>query len=1198
MTPTPEVQKRLRQYLLGQLAEAAREEIEKDLLVSTELFEELQVTEDELTDQYLAGNLSRDERTDFERNFLITAERQDKLKFGRAFKRYVSALVPAQAFADSRPSPGGWVRARSLFSSRYAIAAFTLFLIVIAFGVWRFTFYKSDLDKGLLALNDAYREQRPVESRISSLSYAPYPKTRGPNDPGRFDEVARTRAEAILGNAFNERPDDKTRHALGQVFLAKRQFDLAIQQFDAAVKAGSNNPKLFSDLGAAWLEKGKLDQAGTEPGKGTFDRAQALANLNKALELDGKLLDARFNRALCLQLMQLPDPAAAEWREYLKLDSTSLWAEEARRNLKQLEERNGARSKRNPFEEFLKAYQSGDDESAWLLISRNRDLSGGPIANALIDKYLAADAASEESAKAHKALSYVATIETKRSGDRFVGDLAEQLSALSLSQRAEMSDARRLLKQGQEELWQSQPGAGELLAEAKTRFARLGVKSEAIYAQYPLGFFFLNQKKTDEALAAFAEVVRTTRAQQYRWLLAQALNATANTQINLTNHSAALAASEASLKLSREIGDTTGVIKTTNQLASEYSRLGNYSKALDLHEQSLSAAFLTPPEPIQWWRNYFGIAKSLESLGLHAAAIEYEKEAVKRAEALKFATEISRSYSILGLMYANNGDFQDAARNGEAALKTARTIPGERFRQEAVAYSMLQLGLIYRQSGDQKKAITNYDQAIQSYHSLDRFEAFSYVLHKGKLLACLKTPGCDYAAEEIKTCLDLFKRYRANIREVSNRLPFFDTEQDIYDIATDYEFAKQNYQTAFEYSEQARASSLRDLAEKKGKQIDGESGPDIRLDAVSPQKSFDEIQSALSANVQVVQYTVLPDKIIIWLISDTDFIHELQSIPLAQLNETLSRYLKLVSSPTAQRADVDRDGAALYNLLLRPIEKRLKPDKLLCIVPDKMLNYLPFAALVPQPGKYLVNDYRLLRAPSSSMFIASSQNAVKKEKVASESLLAVGNPRFDHEEFPNLDDLPSAAKEARAVWALYEPPRAVVLTDTQPTKPLVAERMKKVDVLHFALHSIVDEQSPWRSRLILARSGGNSLSGYESVLEANEIYAMELSQTRLVVLSACETGVGRYYGGEGTIGLSSAFIAAGVPLVIDSLWPIDSDSTTELMIAFHRHRKTGKLSTVEALRQAQEDMLNNADTRYREPYYWAGFELTGGYATF
>jgi len=105
-----------------------------------------------------------------------------------------------------------------------------------------------------------------------------------------------------------------------------------------------------------------------------------------------------------------------------------------------------------------------------------------------------------------------------------------------------------------------------------------------------------------------------------------------------------------------------------------------------------------------------------------------------------------------------------------------------------------------------------------------------------------------------------------------------------------------------------------------------------------------------------------------------------------------------------------------------------------------------------------------------------------------------------------------------------------------------------------------------------------------------------LPQTRLVVLSACESGAGRYYDGEGMIGISRPFIAKGVPLVVASLWPVDSDATAALMINFHKSRKSG--STADALALAQRAMLHGSDSRYRHPYFWAPFVTVGGYARF
>ena len=107
---------------------------------------------------------------------------------------------------------------------------------------------------------------------------------------------------------------------------------------------------------------------------------------------------------------------------------------------------------------------------------------------------------------------------------------------------------------------------------------------------------------------------------------------------------------------------------------------------------------------------------------------------------------------------------------------------------------------------------------------------------------------------------------------------------------------------------------------------------------------------------------------------------------------------------------------------------------------------------------------------------------------------------------------------------------------------------------------------------------------------------MTLRRTRLVVLSACGTGVERYYRGEGAIGIARPFIKSGAPLVIASLWRVESEQTAQLMIAFHKHRKTGGLSTAQALRQAQLDMLNSPEPELRNPYAWAAFVPIGGFA--
>src|SRR2546427_2666569 len=296
MTSSPEIQGNIKKYLLGQLAGADLAEIERRILTDEEFYEEVQIMEDELVDEYVNSELSPDERRLFEKNFLADPESRNKLRLGRVLDRHLSAK-PRQ-FASESPKPFALPWIPRVFSSPLRIAAFALIIAGVTFGAWRIFFHQSEVDKGLLALNAAYREQRPVEARISQLNYAPYLVTRGPGDE-KIDQTQLRLAELTLLEASTKNPTPAVHHALGKVYLAKKQFDDAIENFDKALKGDPKNAQIYSDLGAAWLERGKLDLEGKEPGKGMEELGRSLENLTKALELNPNLLEARFNRALC-----------------------------------------------------------------------------------------------------------------------------------------------------------------------------------------------------------------------------------------------------------------------------------------------------------------------------------------------------------------------------------------------------------------------------------------------------------------------------------------------------------------------------------------------------------------------------------------------------------------------------------------------------------------------------------------------------------------------------------------------------------------------------------------------------------------------------------------------------------------------------------------------------------------------------------
>ena len=1074
-------------------------------------------------------------------------------------------------------------------------------LLIVGFGLvaWRTFFYRSDLDQGLLELEAAYRLQRPVEARLAGIAYAPLPNTRG-SDETRVDLISRQRAERLLLDAVKDDPGPASYRALGLLYVSKHKFDEAKQQFQRALELNPNDAQLQSDLGAALLEKAKLDRLNDEEGKSLEQLSESLEHLNRALTLNPSLLEALFNRALCRQYLHLPQLAAEDWRLYLEKDSQSAWTPEAREHLKLIEFPRTSQNEQEILDNFLAAFRAKNDEAAWQLLSSNRDVSGGFLQNALLDRYLTQDAGGRvnEAQETLQALSYAGELGLARVKDRFVSDLIRFYKTRTPSQRALLAQARQILSEGHKNLKAFKPEqAVALYSKARLTFDQLGDDSESLHVKYSLGHAHLLRHESQRSLALFQEVTREAETKGYTLLFAQSLSGLGNVQTALDDYSAALDNSFRAWEISGETGDILGRMKAADQLSNIYRRLGNYSKAIDFQGRGLSLLREHPVGAAQMWRSYFLMALPLHLLGWDAAAESFQRESLRIAKGLG-PYYICRSHIGLGVTYGSQGNYAEATNNVRSALELAQTITSKATRDDTAAYSSLQLGHLYRQAREFDRAIASYDEVLKTYEGAD-YPAFLYAAHKGKLLSCLAQGGCAGVQQEIAATLDLFENYRSKILEEENKFVFFDAEQNVYDAVIEYESEiNRNSQAAFDYSERSRSRLLLDLTAERvpGSAVSHHPKPG---EDVSRPLSSTEIAQRIPAETQLLQYSVLPDKILIWVVSRSGFQAFEQKINAGDLRNKVAAYLQFLSSPPLDNRDAMRNASAeFYDLLIKPAETALDATKQLCIVPDKALNYLPYAAFLSRSsGKYLTQEYTLTRAPSATLFIVGSESANTRSNVTGEKLLSVGNPRFDYKAFPGLADLPAAKTESEAIAGMYNsgPP----LNGDNALKSRVIAEMEKADVIHLALHAVVNEHSPLRSRLLLAKDKSSATGSVaDSTLEINEIYKMRLPKARLVVLSACQSGAGRYYDGEGMIGISRPFIAKGVPLVVGSLWAVDSKATAELMISFHKKRTSDNVSTAEALTLAQREMLVHPDQRYQHPYYWAPFVVIGGYARF
>lgn len=620
-------------------------------------------------------------------------------------------------------------------------------------------------------------------------------------------------------------------------------------------------------------------------------------------------------------------------------------------------------------------------------------------------------------------------------------------------------------------------------------------------------------------------------------------------------------------------------------LVVNYTQLGELDSALSYASRMVSFKGTYYENPAQWGRDLGTLTRLCGRLNFLATSLSLAQERLSIVQENENKSDAagdsytSRVNDALGLVISASAakkDFAEALNYGAESKRVALTRANSAERTRTIAEIHLTLADVKSQMNDCNQATADYDEALRLFSDLPEVTFALYRIHKGKLFCFQAMDQQENFARELKAVLKLSEEYRTTIREDKSRQAFFANEQVVFDAAAANAFDNHDDKLAFAFVEESRARSLLDFIESDKPLAEAGKG----FASVSRPLSLAEIQSRLPEPVVLVQYAVLPDKLVIWLLSKTRFESIERTITAAELEARISDYqAKLISRAPA--AEVMPAAKALYDLL---IPNTLKGDEQLCLVPDKSLHQLAFASLVSPNGKYLLQDFPLFYAPSASVFVLTTESARRKERSTSETVLSVGNPAFDREENVSLPDLPTAEAEAKEIATQYT--KARELLGTAATKDNFLHELPAAEVIHFAGHFVANQQSPGNSKFLFA--GGE--------LRSSELARYKLPRAKLVVLSACETGFERYDRSEGAIGVARTFLALGAPLVVASQWQVDSEQTKDLMIQFHQNRRAKHLATAASLRQAQLDMLSRDATK--APFYWAAFSLFGGYASY
>ena len=436
----------------------------------------------------------------------------------------------------------------------------------------------------------------------------------------------------------------------------------------------------------------------------------------------------------------------------------------------------------------------------------------------------------------------------------------------------------------------------------------------------------------------------------------------------------------------------------------------------------------------------------------------------------------------------------------------------------------------------------------------------------------------------------------------------------------------------------AEAQRLRrelDQAEEAEKELDAEmrrrepAYAAVRAPETLPLR---RIQGLLDERTALLEFFVGDESSYLFVVTREGLaVHPLPS--RRQLGPLVEGVRNAVHSDSRLRArHYTQDAYQLYRQLLLPAAGELRGKPRLVVAPDGPLYALSFEALltaaVPEGGPprrdlpYLIRERSVSYVPSASVLAQLTTDRALDGEAAAAGKLFVGfgdpargpaaglerggaaatdsgcgpasgaalerGPGVAPAGLVQPPPLPAARDEVCRIARLFGADQAAVFLGSEASEENVKASavVRSARILHFAAHGLLDEDHPDLSGLQLTHAGDSAEDG---LLQVREIFNLQL-RANLVVLSACQSGLGKEVSGEGLIGMTRAFLYAGASSVVVSLWQVDDVSTADLMVGFYSQLKAG-LDRSEALRHAKLELIDR--TRYSHPYFWAPFVLVG-----
>ena len=661
------------------------------------------------------------------------------------------------------------------------------------------------------------------------------------------------------------------------------------------------------------------------------------------------------------------------------------------------------------------------------------------------------------------------------------------------------------------------------------------------------------------------------------------------------------------------------------------TKVSNYSEALPLLERA-STLSQSITNPTMKMRVLLGLGALYLENGNQTKALGLTRAALKIAQQTGAAVPEGNSWNLLGRVHFSMSDHVQATEAHRSALDI-----GERTNTPQVVWHALAgLAAVFEKQGKVEQAAQHYQQAIETIEDVrsrigiseDRasFLADKVGIYKKLIDLLIASEGKGKSTQT--AAVEAFRYVeRARARAFLDSLA--EARVDIENAAPELTKRQQELQqrisqlTTQLIKERAQEISRQDKTkivklEKGLSQADTELADWLReLRRRNPRYArlkypepitLDRAQQLLDDQTILLSYSLSEPQSFLFALTRTGF--QVKRLPSeAMLRESVHKFLAAITDRNNPApVEYRRQAALLSQYLLQPVSTMLAGKKRLVVVADGALHRLPFEALLlpgtPAQGDlrklpYLIRRFAISYAPSASV-LAELQD--EQRAGASRGFIAFGDPVYEQRAESgvasalraggvgrvNLQPLPHSREEISGIAKLFaDEERAVFFAEDATEENVKApERLSRYRMVHFSTHGYVNEARPRFSGLLLSSPQTNR-QGEDGLLSAYEVFNLKL-QADLVVLSACETGLGKEVKGEGLMSLMRAFMYAGASSVVISLWNVNDESASDLMIRFYRHLKTG-MSKGEALRQAQLETID--DNGF--PFFWAPFILVG-----